>query len=122
MKKYSMAGAITSTLMLLTIIVPSGERVFRGEIMDSLCAETGSHNVITKLAESAKECTNGCVSSGATYVLYGHGMGSAFNHAFKLDDQRKPIRFAGEKVVVIGTYDKETNTIHVRSIQGASNP
>lgn len=122
MKKYSMAGAATSMLMLLTIIVPGGERVFRGEIMDSLCAEAGSHNTITKIAQSAKECTNGCVMSGATYVLYGDGTGLAFKRAFKLDDQRKPIRFAGEKVVVIGTYDKETNTIHVRSIQGASTP
>jgi hypothetical protein len=37
-----------------------------------------------------------------------------------LDDQQKPVQFAGEKVKVMGTVDKVTNTIHVTDIHGAS--
>jgi hypothetical protein len=37
-----------------------------------------------------------------------------------LDNQKKPVAFAGEKVKVMGTYDKATETIHVVSISKAS--
>jgi hypothetical protein len=37
-----------------------------------------------------------------------------------LDDQKKPVQFAGEKVKVMGSYDKATDTIHVVSIRSGS--
>jgi Protein of unknown function (DUF5818) len=38
---------------------------------------------------------------------------------YQLDDQEKPTEFAGQKVTIIGTYDGETKTIHVQTIQSA---
>jgi hypothetical protein len=37
-----------------------------------------------------------------------------------LDDQTKPVQFAGQEVKVTGTLDKATKTIHVTEIKTAS--
>lgn len=42
------------------------------------------------------------------------------NRQSQLDDQAKPQQFAGDKVKVMGTYDKATKTIRVTSIAPAS--
>ena len=39
---------------------------------------------------------------------------------YELDDQQKPVRFAGQKVKVTGTYDKATETIHVTDITASA--
>jgi hypothetical protein len=94
-------------------IFPKADRIFPGEIMDSLCAEVGSHSTITKEIKASRDCTISCVQAGAKYVLYNEH----WRAAFRLDNQQTPRAFAGEKVMVIGTYDRVTNTIHVRDIQ-----
>ena len=38
-------------------------------------------------------------------------------HTYKLDDQEKTEAFAGHFANVLGTYDKEKNTIHVTEIR-----
>jgi hypothetical protein len=92
---------------------PTTDRIFSGEIMDSLCAQVGSHALTTRSIKTSRECTIGCVEGGAKYVLYNEH----WRAAFQLDNQQKPREFAGERVMVIGTYDRQTNTIHVRDIQ-----
>jgi hypothetical protein len=95
------------------------DRTFNGEIMDSACAQMGSHDGMMKSnadIKDAKGCTLGCVKGGAKFVLYD----AASKTVYELDDQQKPVKFAGEKVKVMGTVDKVTNTIHVTDIHGAS--
>lgn len=115
MKGFNKAATFASVVLLLfgAAIIPTPTHVFWGEIMDSLCAQVGSHEITSHSLTGARECTLGCVESGAKFVLYnGHRRAT-----FQLDDQRKPRAFAGEEVMVMGTYDSHTNTIHVIDIQ-----
>ena len=68
-----------------------------------------------KMGPTDAECTKACIDShGASYMLYdGH-------EAYFLSDQKGPEKFAGEKVVVMGTVDAAKKTIHVESIALAS--
>ena len=114
--------AVAGLFMLVLLGVGSGiaqDRTFNGEIMDSACAKMGSHDGMMKGhadIKDAKGCTLGCVKGGAKFVLYD----AASKTVYELDDQQKPMQFAGEKVKVMGTVDKATNTIHVTDIKGAS--
>jgi len=85
--------------------------------MDSECAARHSHDWMTKKEgfKNSQDCTLGCLKSGARLVLYA----SANQTTYQLDDQEKPVEFAGQKVTIIGTYDGGTKTIHVQNIQSA---
>jgi hypothetical protein len=87
---------------------------FRGEIMDSFCAGDGHDISVIKRQETSSKaaCTLSCVKLGARFVLYDPQTERTYN----LDDQQKPEAFAGQKVAVQGTYDKETKTIRVTKI------
>jgi hypothetical protein len=87
---------------------------FTGEIMDNECAAAGSHNDMMQKEgfKTAKDCAQGCVKAGGQFVLFGLN-----KTTYQLDDQEKPVDYAGQKVTVIGTYDGATKTIHVQSIQ-----
>jgi hypothetical protein len=114
--------AISGWLMLVLLSASFGiaqDRTFNGEIMDSACAKMGSHDGMMKShadIKDAKGCTLGCVKGGAKFVLYD----ATSKTVYDLDDQQKPVQFAGEKVRVKGTVDKVTNTIHVTDIQRGS--
>lgn len=90
---------------------------YTGEIMDSVCAVQASHDAMIKKEgfKNTKECTLGCVKDGAKFVLYA----PANQTTYQLDDQEKTSDYAGQKVTIIGTYDGETKTIHIQSIQAA---
>ena len=92
-------------------------QAFTGEIMDSMCAQAGSHDqmISPKGPKNAKECTLACVKMGAKYVLYDR----ATKTTYELDDQTKPQTLAGEQVKVTGTYDASSKTIHVENIESA---
>jgi hypothetical protein len=87
---------------------------FTGEIIDNECAAAGSHTDMMQKEgfKTAKDCTQGCVKAGGQFVLFGLN-----KTTYQLDDQEKPVDYAGQKVTVIGTYDGATKTIHVQSIQ-----
>ena len=90
---------------------------FAGEVMDNECGVQSAHDAMMKKEgfKNAKECTLGCASGGGKFVLY-----AVTNRTvYQLDDQEKSKAFAGQKVTVIGTYDGDTKTIHVQSIQAA---
>ena len=98
---------------------PAGSaHTFSGEIMDSMCAGMGGHQQMLEggRVKNAKECTLECVKMGATFVLYN----SATQTTYQLDDQKKPVPFAGEKVTVNGTLNAATNTISVEKIAAAT--
>jgi Protein of unknown function (DUF5818) len=90
---------------------------FTGEITDAVCGARGSHDAMKKKEgfKDAKECTQGCVQDGSKYVLYA----DANNTVYQLDDQDKPAKYAGQRVTIIGTYDGETKTIHIQSLEAA---
>jgi len=121
------AVAIVSVLALASLCPalprPGGARgdaakVFKGEVMDDLCAKSGSHTEMQKMMKSmgndAKTCTVECVKLGGKYVLYD----GASKTSYQLDPQDKVKDFAGQKVKVTGTSDG--GTIHVKSIEPAS--
>jgi len=114
MKRPRMLVFASAVLLLSGFaIFPTTDRIFSGEIMDSLCAQEGSHEITARTIKNSRECTIGCVEAGAKYVLYNERL----RGAFQLDNQQKLREFAGETVLVVGTYDRLTNTIHVRDIQ-----
>ncbi len=90
---------------------------FTGEIMDEACADDGGHQAMFKKmgTNDPKQCALACVKGGSKYVLYESG-----KTYYKLDDQKKPEAFAGQKVQVTGTLNKSTKTIHVNEIKSAS--
>lgn len=99
--------------------LPKAEgKSFVGEIMDDMCAKSGSHTEMQKMMKSmgtdAKTCTVECVKMGGKYVLYD----SSSKTSYQLDPQEKAKDFAGQKVKVTGT--SEGSTIHVKSIEPAS--
>ena len=92
-------------------------KVFQGEIMDDMCAKSGSHTEMQKMMKSmgndAKTCTVECVKLGGKYVLYD----GTSKTSYQLDPPDKAKDFAGQKVKVTGTSDG--GTIHVKSIEPA---
>jgi Protein of unknown function (DUF5818) len=118
MRRISLA--ILSLILLLTLGFAQKNRAatFTGEIMDSQCAGMDGHEMMMKdeNAKDAKDCTIKCVHDGGKYVLYD----SKAKSTYTLDDQAKAKEFAGQKVKVSGTLDKNSSTIHVSGISPAS--
>jgi hypothetical protein len=102
--------------LLPAVPVLSQTRSFTGEIMDSQCAAVmKSHTRMMQglNAKNAKDCTQKCVGMGGKYTLLDPLNGTAY----QLDSQDKAEPFAGQKVVVKGTLDSASKTIHVESIE-----
>lgn len=82
--------------------------------MDSKCATAGSHDLMMKKlgAKDARDCTLKCAKNGS-FVLYDPDTKTVY----QLDDQKKPMSFAGQKVRVSGPYDEKSQTIAIESIE-----
>jgi hypothetical protein len=93
-------------------LAAKGEQIFQGEITDSKCAALGGHASMLVSGETNAECTIACVKMGAQYVL------SDLRNkiVYRLDDQKKPKSFAALNVIVVGTLDQASGTIHVVDI------
>jgi hypothetical protein len=114
--KTAALGLTAALLMAVAGYSAQAGKTYTGEIMDSACAKSGSHAAMMKndpSIKTSKDCTTGCVAHGAKYVLYD----DAKKTAYELDNQQKPADFAGQKVVVTGTLDTATKTIHVIDIK-----
>jgi hypothetical protein len=96
-------------------VARAADQTFTGEIMDSPCAQMGSHENMMKAegARNPKECTIACVKSGGKYALYD----PAAKRAYQLDNQKKAGDYAGQKVTITGTFDSTSDSIHVTNIQ-----
>lgn len=104
---------VVGTLLVVSLgLGAQKDRSFTGEITDNECASMGSH---AGMGKPAKECTLACVQRGARFVLFN----AAAKTTYQLDDQKKPSQFAGQKVVVTGTIDEKSQTIHVTEIKAA---
>ena len=87
---------------------------FSGQIMDSKCATTGSHEANMKrlAAKDARECTQLCAKDGS-FILYD----PKSKTVYQLADQVKPAPFAGQSVKISGQYDDWSQTIEIESIE-----
>jgi hypothetical protein len=101
--------------MLCAVILSAQDRrSFTGVITDDVCAN-GDHSAM-RMGPTDAECVKACIDNhGASYVLYDG------KQVYFLSDQKTPGKFAGKKVVVMGTVDPAKKTIHVESIAIASN-
>src|SRR5260370_35994877 len=117
-------GAIASVMLFGAGFTLAKDQTFTGEIYDSQCAKEGSHaKMMAKEGMADKEndpmartmCTKNCVKMGGKDVLFD----AAKKTVYELDDQQKPVDFAGQKVKVKGTYDKATKNTHVTSHKAA---
>jgi hypothetical protein len=116
-------GLLGATLPALSVLKsPQGKDVQQslnlvGEIMDSRCAIDGSHDRIMKQngTKNAKDCTLQCAKTGGSFVL----IDPETKSVYQLDDQQKPVPFAGQRVRISGTYDERSKTMHIESIQSA---
>jgi hypothetical protein len=88
-----------------------------GQIMDSRCAIDGSHEKMMGQngTKNAKECTLQCAKTGGSFVLFD----PETKTVYQLDDQQKPVRFAGQRVRISGMYDEPSKTMHIESIESA---
>jgi hypothetical protein len=113
--------SLLASASLLAILFSVGfaaqkSQTFAGDIMDQQCALLGGHSAMMNQGESAKDCSNRCVSIGGKYVLYD----GTNKMVYQLDDQKKAQPFAGGKVKITGSYDTSSKTIHVANIQAGS--
>jgi hypothetical protein len=121
MKKRTMCVAGLAVAIASLCYAGSDEvKEFRGEIADSQCAMnihslSRSHQEMLKrksMGGTPTSCTLYCIKyMGGSFVL------SAKKNAYRLDDQDQAQKFAGQKVIVSGTLDSKTNTIHVVKIE-----
>jgi hypothetical protein len=111
-----LASASLAMALLTVTLAAQKAQTFSGEIMDQQCALLGGHSAMMNQGESAKDCTNRCVTIGGKYVLF-DGAGKM---VYQLDDQKKAQPFAGAKVKITGSYDTSSKTIHVTNIQAGS--
>jgi hypothetical protein len=120
MKKFAIGLGLISLLSFISLRAIGQQQnntpmSFTGEIMDDQCAAEGAHNAMMQKEgfKTSKDCTLGCAKGKVQLVLYGSGD----KKIYQLDDQEKPVDYAGQKVTIIGTYDGATKTIHVQTIQ-----
>jgi hypothetical protein len=112
MKKCFTRNRFTLTMMfvavsLLTMFGQSGSAAknLTGEVMDSICAPSGSH--ATTMAKTPgmgidnETCTRKCVSMGAKYVLYD----PATRTTYTVIDQDQMAQFAGQQVRLRGMLE-----------------
>jgi environmental stress-induced protein Ves len=117
MKKLALS--VVALMALAAFSFAADASTFKGQIMDAMCAANGSHSpggYAATHTNNPKDCTLACVKAGSKFVLYNAGKKTTL----KLDDQEKARDFAGQKVSVVGTFDKATETIHVEKIEAES--
>jgi len=107
-----MKRLIAAVLGAAAVAAAPAPQTFIGVITDSECAD-GNHGRM-QMGATDPECVQACVEAhGARYVLFDG------RTVYELSDQQAPATFAGTKVVVSGSLDAKTRTIHVESIGSA---
>ena len=95
-----------------------GQQVFTGEVTDTFCAKSKSHeemmNENKTMGRDKQTCTQRCAQIGAKYVLLDASKGTVY----QLDDQAKAAAFAGMEVRVVGTM--ENNQLKIVTIDAGS--
>jgi hypothetical protein len=104
-----MKHLIFNLLLGAALAAAPGKQTFNGIITDDNCPKADHSQM--RMGPTDAECAMACIDAhGALYGLYDG------NDFYTLSDQRKPEKFVGKKVRVIGTLDAKTKTIQVDSI------
>jgi hypothetical protein len=114
-------GIALTLIVLAAAFWPNGADAghsFSGEIMDSQCAQLGSHEKM--MAEhnftTALQCALFCARAQAPagrFVLFD----KAKNRIYSLDNQEQAELYASEKVTISGNYDAASKTIQIAKIE-----
>ena len=113
-----MKKLITSTALVLAAgladFAQEKSGTFTGEIMDKPCALMQSHANMMKEegAKDARECTLKCVKGGAPLVLFD----PVTKKVYSIDNPKKALEYAGQRVQITGSYDDDAQALHVKSI------
>jgi hypothetical protein len=105
--------AVCAGLLAAAAALPQSQS-FTGEIMDTPCAAMQSHAKMMQGmgAKNAADCTEKCVRAGGRYALFD----ASTKTTYLLDNSSKAAAFAGQKVIVKGTYDAANKMIHLESL------
>jgi len=96
----------------LASLAAQGTQTFVGTITDDMCAKEGHASM--RMGPTDAECTIACVAAhGAEYVL------ADGTNVYTLSDQKRPEKFAGQRVRVTGTLNTKTRAIQVQSMSAA---
>jgi hypothetical protein len=96
------------TLCILALPAFAGPQTFTGVITDTMCGKT--HGMTA--GQPDDKCIAMCVKgSSSGYALFDG------TEVLKLSDQKKPARFASQRVKVTGTLNEKTKTIKMESIE-----
>ena len=117
---------LSAALVVLTCVAPMAgapgakPQVFTGEISDTQCAfnvhsNSSSHEEMIKsnvMGSTPEECVQTCIKRGGVYAF----VDPVNKTIYHLDDQSAASKFAGKKVQIRGTYDKQANLLHILEI------
>lgn len=87
------------------------EQIFKGEI----CLGPEGRTPIVKDGQTMLPCTVKHPKTGSKYILFNEDTKTSY----KLEGHPKPKAFAGRDVVIVGTLDSSTGTIHIDNMFGA---
>jgi hypothetical protein len=99
---------IALAVCMLALPAFAGPQRFTGVITDTMCGKT--HGMTA--GQPDDKCIAMCVKgSSSQYALFDG------TDVLKLSDQKKPARFASQRVKVTGTLNEKTKTIKLESIE-----
>jgi hypothetical protein len=114
-------GIVLTVIVLAAAFWPNGTNEghsFSGEVMDSQCAQLGSHEKM--MAEhnftTTLQCALFCARAqtpASKFVLFDKSK----NRIYLLDNQEQAELYASEKVTISGNYDAGSKTIQITSIE-----
>jgi len=112
--KSMAAGVFACVLFGAVSLCAQAEQVFKGEV----CLGPEGRTPIVKDGQEMLPCTIKHPKMGSKYILFN----SENKTSYKLDGHPKPKAFAGKDVVIIGTLDTATGTIHIDDMFTALSP
>ena len=104
-----MKPVLLSLFVAAALSAAQEQQSFTGIITDDMCP-LANHSRM-QMGPTDAECTKACINAhGAVYVLYDG------KSAYVLSDQKRPEKYAAQKVRIVGMLDAKTKTIRVESI------
>ena len=105
-------GVVVCALSSAPALFAQKEQVFLGQITQCICAGQGEHATMPDHGETVMRCAVPCANGAIKYVL----ADTKNKVAYQFDRQDFSKAFAAQNVLVIGTLDQSTGTIHVNNI------
>lgn len=124
--QYVLTGSLVCALSFAAVLLGARPTdvpmAFQGEIMDSICAQAGSHADMenSKGISSSKDCVLECLKDGGELVLYDPATGviHMLDTGGPIFNEDRLMEFAGANVKIVGSIDENTGVIwHIQSVQ-----